>query len=159
MKVKMNTSDDENEPTDPFKEKIEHLKRAFTLNDYLSCEETRDVLKTNHFQKYCDQCEKEIDKWYRQHCDAAKRSLSTAMYYDQNATKLGLLSRLVYDNIEKEYDLEVFYDDPILADSLVEKYDEIKRREEEEKRLRRLEILAETPNACKKFDWATKTYK
>ena len=81
------------------------------------------------------------------------------MYYDQNATKLGLLSRLVYDNIEKEYDLEVFYDDPILADSLVEKYDEIKRREEEEKRLRRLEILAETPNACKKFDWATKTYK
>jgi hypothetical protein len=81
------------------------------------------------------------------------------MYYDQNATKLGLLSSLVYDNIEKEYDLEVFYDDPILADSLVEKYDEIKRREEEEKRLRRLEILAETPNACKKFDWATKTYK
>jgi len=68
------------------------------------------------------------------------------------------LAGIVFNNIEPQYDLTIFYDYPYLAQSLIDDENAIKQREEEERLQRQRELYLATKNAGKKFNWATKTY-
>ena len=141
---------------------VEDLKEHFTLEDFLDCEETRDILEMNWFFAFADKCEKEIWDFYEHECAVMKRKLSTLFYYDTDGRGMlaGKLSAIVFANIKPRYDLNYIYKYPHLAYPLIEDRENKKKRDEEEKRRLIQENYKEkVKNRGKTFNWATKTYK
>jgi hypothetical protein len=73
---------------------------------------------------------------------------------------MGTFLGTVFSNLQPQYDLEIFYDTPSLASTMVKTHEERK----DKLNLERLENIREkykdsSNNANKKFDWSTKVYK
>ncbi len=146
-------------PLEAIEQRAAALKARFTLPDYMSCPETKEMLEIEHHNKYADVCESMLHDWYLGKCDVAARSLSSALRYDPYGTQFGVLSALVYKHIKKEYDLELFEFDPNLAEPLLQQYEAIKKAEEEERLRRRRERRASGDHEVRTFDWSSRSYK
>lgn len=129
------------------------LENTFVLEDYLSCDQTRKILYDNHRKDFDETLRKaliDVFNDYKVRADdfgfSFFRNDREQEKETEDDTCLELIE-IVYDYIEKEYDLDLFYNDPILAKPLVILHE---NRVPEEKK--RVNIVS------KKFNWATKTY-
>lgn len=151
---------DDHQYVDPDAEAAEMLKKKFTLNDYLECPETREILEEQWFQTFSKQCEKRVWGFYEREQKEQQASSSSILFYDKYGSYAGHLSALIFPYIEPQYDLQIFYDFPYLAQPLIEALkDKARLEEEERKRLIRENYEKNVKNKGKTFNWATKSYK
>ena len=95
---------------------VKYLK-SLDLETFLDCDETRTILMQEHFWKY----EKEL--YYRlsdlyEKINNMFQDRDIIFGNDLEADHGGVLTGIVYDNIIKNYNLELFYDNPKLAKEL-----------------------------------------
>ena len=112
--------DDEYILLNEYEKKVKTLKEEYDLDDYLNYKETRDILTFEHYNRYVKKVGEKIEKYVSKYimdnmCDG---------YLDKGGDKLvGYIMNMVYERIEKEYDLNIFYNCPELATGLVMKRD------------------------------------
>ena len=135
------------------------LRDRFTLEDFLACEETREVLVNEHLWKFERDFLPKLENFYRELRDEMQERDTTLLYYDRDDSFACRLSAMVYNHIAPEYDLSIFYDSPHLAQPLIEQYEEIKARKKKEAMEKRRASYRGNASTSRQFDWATKTYK
>tara|TARA_Y100000741_G_C18255001_1_gene558635 strand:+ start:407 stop:775 length:369 start_codon:yes stop_codon:yes gene_type:complete len=99
----------------------EYLEDLFKLSDFLSEPTTRVILENNHNQLFEEHIEPNIKKIYE--LKKTEISENTRMLHrDNRGLFLTDLLKIIYNNVNKKYDLEIFYNNPELARHLVAKY-------------------------------------
>ena len=118
-------TDDEEENNEL--EKIDKIKKI-KLEDFLAFPKTRKILEVQNLDNFFENCEKDIKKYYskvKKHC---KEQMSSALKFDISSKGIGEITGLVYKYIDKDYNLEIFYEKPELASSLLAKLEENKNK-------------------------------
>jgi hypothetical protein len=118
-------SDDEEDDSD--KEQLKKIKKL-KLEDFLNFQKTRKILEVEHLDNYFENCEKDIEKYYskvKKHC---KGQMSSALKFDVSSKGKGMITGLVYKYIDKNYNLEIFYENPELVGGLIAKLEENKNK-------------------------------
>ena len=118
-------TDDEEENNEL--EKIDKINKI-KLEDFLAFPKTRKILEVQNLDNFFENCEKDIKKYYskvKKHC---KEQMSSALKFDISSKGIGEITGLVYKYIDKDYNLEIFYENPELASSLLAKLQENKNR-------------------------------
>jgi hypothetical protein len=99
----------------------EYLEDLFKLSDFLLEPTTRVILEENHNQLFEEHIEPNIKKLY----ETTKEEIgenTRLLHRDNRRLFLTDLIKIVYNNVNKKYDLEIFYNNPELARHLVAKY-------------------------------------
>jgi len=98
----------------------EFLEEYYKLNDFLACKETNQLLEYEHYNNYENQIEPQIIELY----EFFKKNLDNngirIFNKDNGGSAIGELVSLIYNNLNKNYDLTLFYQNPELAQSLLE---------------------------------------
>ena len=142
-------------------EEVILLKERFTLDDFLMCPETRQILEEERYQKLGDTLYHDIEEFYEGVCQECGGGVASALYYDQEGMRFcGDLIGLVYQYLVPKYDIQIFYDQPKLAKPLSEGYEELLKQREEERLQKQRDDYQETnSHQGMKFNWASRTYK
>jgi hypothetical protein len=106
-------------PEERLEYKKEMLLETFTEKDFLECDETHDILKKNHFEKFEKDCVPKITECYNYHHHDMYGMGSTALYYDIHNSFGSNLKAIVYKHINRELDFNIFYENPYLAKPLI----------------------------------------
>ena len=133
-------------------EKVEFIKKNFTLQQFLDFPITKKMILNDHEQKFIETAGKDIDTFYKSENYLYKEKLSNLFKFDDTANLGGGLISIIYNNIKKEYNLEMFYDTPYLANSL------IKYTEDREKNIQKVNRII-PKKSTRIFNWKTKKYK
>ena len=118
-------TDDEEESEE--QEKIKKIKKI-KLEEFLNFPKTRKILEIEHLDNYFLNCEKNIQKYYskvKAHCT---QQMSSALKFDQSSKGIGKITGLVYKYIDKDYNLDIFYENPEFASTLLTKIQENKNK-------------------------------
>ena len=135
------------------------LKEKFSIKDFLKHPKTKSILDQMHLWTFTDKCEKAIIEYYLNETKEAADTDASIFACDRGGHHAGTLAGIVFNAIEPQYDLTIFYDYPYLAQPLINNYELIKEEEEKERLRKQREIYLATKNVGKIFNWATKTYK
>jgi hypothetical protein len=104
-------------------ERLEYKKtmllETFTDKDFLECDETRDILKRKHIEKFEEECVPKIIECYNYHHHNMHGVCATALYYDINNSFESHLKSIVYKHISKKMDFNIFHENPYLAKPLI----------------------------------------
>ena len=140
---------------DEYSELGQALKDRFSLKDFLSCYETRQILEDVFRERFEEKLEQALCGLYervrKDHIEQATGILAN----DRGGIGCGQFINLVWDGIEKDYDLKVFYDEPELATPLLNSIDDIK---EQEAQLKQTKLQERFVKANRAFDWKNKRY-
>lgn len=101
---------------------IKMLKEKFTELDFLECDKTRVVLEEEHMSSFELDCVPNIIDLYKYYRENMQGLCATPLYYDVHDEFTSHLKAIVYKNIVKKYDLNIFYDNPNLAKPLIAKF-------------------------------------
>ena len=123
----------------------------FTLNDYMSCNATRDLLMANWQEKFDDNLEKNIEEIFETHYEHLKGVMSNVLYRADKHHLHNLLS-LVQHHLVKDYDTSIFYENPDLADPLISDFNRIEQERKDALKNRYSKAFSESN---KEFDWKT----
>ena len=146
------TSDEEEIDEDVLEEeRIENIKQNYTLEQFMECPKTKKWLEEDHYQKFLDSCGKEASLFYEGERKIYRSQMSSLFKFDTDGCMGGELSSIIYNNIVKDYNLEMFYEDASLVGPL-KTY--LKKKEEEGQK----KCIYVPKSATRKFNWATKTY-
>lgn len=102
----------------------QEIVKLITVEEFLKNEKTREILEGEHFLKYEIEMEKKMEKIFD---DFYNEFNSNILLSTNNAKYCGLaFSSLVYNHINKNYDISIFRDCPELATPIIkEKMQEI----------------------------------
>lgn len=100
---------------------IKMLKEKFTEGDFLACDKTRAILEEEHMSSFELNCVPNIDDLYNYYRENMQGLCATPLYYDVHNEFTSHLKAIVYKNIVKKYDLNIFYNNPNLAKPLIAK--------------------------------------
>jgi len=140
---------------DGSEENVQLLKEKFTLDDFLDYEETYKILHQNFIWEYERNCEPVLEHFYKYETGYCNSSVATAFANECEEEHLGDFLGIVFRNIKPTYDLNIFYDNPSLAKSMVITYnDRIEKKKEDH-----IEAIRASAGPVKTYDWSTKTYK
>lgn len=143
------------EPKDNTLELIE----SFSLDDFLKFPETREVLIEEHKYEFETNLEPSIHKFFKKELSFCQKSYSTLFANERNHEHIGIFKAIVFNNIEPNYDLDIFSNNPRLAATMINTHKERCAREEEE-RLKKIKAgFASNETMQKTYDWTTKSYK
>ena len=125
--------------------KISHLQ----LQDYLECRETFNILNNEWTYKLESELEPEVDKIFNDYfehfknedCDFLKRATTTHAvdFY-----------HMIKHHLVRDYNMDIFKDDPSLAKPLINSIDKIK---EERKNKKTFEMQKNFDKLNKKYNW------
>jgi hypothetical protein len=144
-------SDNEDYMEDEYITKKRHEIADFTLNDYMSCNTTRDLLMTNWQEKFDDNLEKNIEDIFEGHYEYLKGAMSNVLYRADKHHIHDLLS-LVQHHLVRDYDTSIFYENPDLADPLISDFNRIEQERKDALKKRHSKAFSKTN---KEFDWNT----
>ena len=144
-----------NNNSETYSEEGQSLRARFSLKDFLSCYETREILEEAFLERFEEKLEGALCELYERVRKDHDEQCTGILASDRGGTGCGQFKNLVWDNIEKSYDLEVFYNNPELATPLLNSIDDIK---EEETQLKRRELQVQFKTANRAFDWENKRY-
>lgn len=135
---------------------IEFLKEVFTIDDFLDCEKTKYLLdqdcewKSHNF-------EEDIYDFYTKEVKYCNENLDP--YFSNIFCNFNKLLNIVNNYIEPQYNLNIFYENTLLAQPLIDKFD---YNNELIKINRKKEIEENYNNICKNkgklFNWTTKKH-
>ena len=107
----------ESEYEEEFITKEEYLKNL-DLQDFLNCEETKDILEMEFYNKFELGLKQSLMRLF-ENC-AKSYSSDSFLFNDYTGEKNSdIFSEIVYKFIIKKYDLTIFYDNPELAKKLL----------------------------------------
>jgi len=129
---------------------VSYLKKM-TFKHFWDYKSTREILKNNFVQTYKDVAGAEIMEFYNSERYECRRRQMNLFSFKDNSNG-GMLESLIFNHLDKNYDITLFYDNPDLARSCISYYKD--HQPKKEKRVYNAPV-----NAFKKFDWATKTHK
>lgn len=145
-------SDSEYKHTDKKFEKILH---EATITDFINCPATNQILETEFYFKVENDLHDSIEGTYESFCKEKNDEGSNILSGDTEACKGSSLFSILYKHLEKEYDLDVFYNEPALAYPIVTQKEDAIKKEREEK----LEELRSKSKAAKSnYDWNKKKF-
>jgi len=130
------------------KSKFQKIKKQFSLFHFLNFEPTKKLIENDYIQKYLDTAGKEISNFYTDLHYYNQLEYSTIFRFDNNKIAAAELSSIVFNNIKKEYNLDIFEDNPSLANSLIE-------HEKNKSKQTKKQFI---PVKKRIFNWKTKTY-
>ena len=133
-------------------ERIQFLKQNFSFSDYWDYGPTQEILKNEFIQKYKETAGKKIAEFYGKEVEHGRLKNASLFALDPYHTKNGFFESLIYNHIEKEYDIDIFYQNTDWTDGFV-----AYQLNEKEKEKAEPKIISK--NSLRKFDWGTKTYK
>ena len=140
---------------DKHAEQVRTLKERFSLKDFMSCYETRYILTEAFQERFEEWLEKELYNLYERVRKDHQEQCTGILAYDRGGIGCGEFINLVWDNLQKDYNLEIFYDEPELAQPLLNSIVEIK---EYEAKLEQKEVHKRFNKANRAFDWKNKKY-
>ena len=99
---------------------VEFLK-SLSVDDFLSCKETKDILIAEHFWKFEKELKPILVDLY---CEYNSQFIDSNCLFgkDPNMLYADYFAELIYEHIDKEYVLSIFYYNPELAEPLFELY-------------------------------------
>ena len=95
---------------------VKYLK-TLDLEDFLECDETRNILMQEHYWKYEKEMYDRLSNLY-EYVNNRFQDIDIIFGKDLRVDAGGGLALLVYNHIIKNFDLELFYDNPKLAKEL-----------------------------------------
>ena len=98
----------------------EYLEDVFTLNDFLHEPTTKDILENDRRQQFVEHVEPKIIKFHKEIKNVMCEHTSL-FHLDNRNTAINEITNLIYKNITKKYNLEIFYENPRLASVLLKK--------------------------------------
>ena len=136
------------------------LKECFKLKDFLDYPQTRDILENEFMWGYEKNCESKLESFWEQQVNLCRNTGATLFDNEVELSHIGTFLGTVRSYVKPQFDLEIFYDTPSLASTMVKTHEDRKH----ESKTARLEELrnnyAESSNnANKDFDWTSKSYK
>ncbi len=133
------------------------IKETFTINDFLSCDITKNRLLNEFLFVFEKKCVPKIEDYYGGMLKELHGNFATPLYYDKDGDFSSELTGIIYQNLKKEYDISIFHDCPSLANPLIAQYEGIQKKRKDALKKKRNNCSGITTN--KKFDWGTKTHK
>ncbi|MDA9298745.1 hypothetical protein N9P79_00085 [Crocinitomicaceae bacterium] len=136
------------------------LKECFKLEDFLNYSQTRDILENEFRWGYEKNCEQKLESFWEQQVNLCRNSGATLFDNEVDLGHMGTFLGTVFSNLKPQYDLEIFYDTPSLASSMVRTHED-RKLELNNARLDNLRknYTESSNNANKNFDWTSKSYK
>lgn len=95
-------------------EKIKHL----TIDDYMECKETRKLLLNEWDERFDLNLKNKISEIFDEHFHSLKDELSNVFFRANERHSIDLVSLVRY-HLKKDYSLNIFKDNPDLADPLL----------------------------------------
>jgi len=133
-------------------EAIKYLKKNFVFKDFWDYGPTRSILKNEFIHDFKDTVGDQAALFYSIERNQAQCTLSNIFSFDTDGTKGGILESIIYNHIRKDYDLEIFYNNPEWADSLVQWHlDNPKERKGP--------TFIIPKKSMRKFNWGSKKYE
>ena len=150
-------SDSDGEDVDIFEQqRLEQWDKIkdFTLDDYLSCDETRFLL-FNEWEERFNETQEKLESLFEAYLEQSGKAGCNILAFAEQSHVSSFIS-LIRHHLTKELNVGIFREEPHLAQPLVTQYDEINKQREKKRR----EALAQKmKQANKTFDWSTKKYK
>ena len=100
--------------------KVEILKRDFSIDDFLKDEYCREILEEDFFKRV-NNIDDDIINYYK--LFVLYNNDNSMLSKDINGYKYSKLLKIIYENISKDYNIEIFYKNPSMINHLLEKYE------------------------------------
>ena len=97
----------------------EFLQEFYKLNDFLSNKETYSILEQDRIDRFEKNIEPKITEKFLETFKNENETLSS-MYINNLGAASGEFVALLFRHLRKDYDLDVFYKNPELAQPLLE---------------------------------------
>jgi len=123
----MEPYESDNESIDSDDEKLEKLEKLFKFQDYINNPKTKKLLENDHLEKFSISAERDICKLYsniKKYCQGRQ---SSVLQFDNSSKGIGEIVGLTYKHIIKNYSLQLFFDNPELAQPLIREYEDKKK--------------------------------
>ena len=94
----------------------EFLNEFYRLEDFLNCKETKQILEEEHYNNFEKNVEPKLInflKYFKEYYN------ETSLFKETKGHAEGEFVALIYNNLNKNYDLNIFYENPELAQSLL----------------------------------------
>tara|TARA_Y100000996_G_C22515843_1_gene640362 strand:- start:300 stop:779 length:480 start_codon:yes stop_codon:yes gene_type:complete len=150
-----NISDSEDE----YSEMGVFLKDNCRLSDFLNYPYTYNILERNRRWDFEEKLCENIEEFYRSEIAKCKCDNSTLFANEWGSDNYGLLQDIIYKCIKPVYDLEIFYQNPILAREMINSYEERIQAQNKNRMVELRNNYLENGNPDKEFNWKTKAYK
>ena len=145
-----------------FEYKQSLIKETFTEDDFLQCDDTREMLENEFLWNYQKNMEPLLEKFYLERRSDMYDNGTTIFYYDVHADFFSELNGIIFRHLRKEYDFSIFLDNPSFANPVIAKYEAVYMDENKNTKTLKNNDQSENKekqNNIKSFDWATKKYK
>ena len=109
----------ENEDLEIYSKEGEFLHGFYKLNDFLSNEQTYSVLEQDRIDRFEENLEPKITEKFLEIFKHENETLSSMSIKNLGAAS-GEFTSILFQHLKKDYDLEVFYNNPELAQPLLE---------------------------------------
>ena len=110
---------EEREDLEIYNKQGEFLQEFYKLNDFLSNEQTYSILEQDRIDRFEQNLEPKITEKFLETFKRENDTLSS-MSIRNLAAASGEFTAILFQHLKKDYDLEVFYNNPELAQPLLE---------------------------------------
>lgn len=102
-----------------YEESGDYLKQLYTLEDFLRCEETRQLLLNEHTNNFYAEFSPKVIAFFT-NLVKIEQEETTSMFTKDKSKAMGELMNLLFKHIAPKYDLTLFYKNPHLANPLLD---------------------------------------
>jgi len=124
----MDLYESDNDSIDSDEEKLVKLEKLFKLKDYINNPKTRVFLENDHNEKFSTTAEKDIRKLYSKIKRYCQGKQSSVLRFDNSSKGIGQIVGITYKYLIKNYSLQIFEENPELAQPLIREYEDKKNK-------------------------------
>jgi len=95
----------------------EFLNEFYKLEHFLNCKQTKEILEKEYYNNFVKNMEPELIDFLKYFKEYYKE---TSLFKETKGNAEGEFVALIYNNLNKNYDLNIFYENPELAQPLIE---------------------------------------
>lgn len=129
--------------------KISH----FTVDDYLKCKETRNIILHEWEERIGEDLENKVVGIFNRHMKHLQKGCNNVMYY-ADETHANDLMEIVKFHLVKNYSIDMFKDNPDLASPILANIEYLKQQRIKARKMIQQEKFRQ---ANKQFNWFDKT--
>ena len=143
-------SDNENQEIIDARKELE----KYSINDYLECRDTKQILESEFYIDCETKLSEKLKGLYENICYDKSNEKSNILSKDNEGALANSFFSIIYKNIEKQYDLDIFHNNPTLAYSMLNNKNKNKNIKENEIN----ENKKNSKTIINKYDWNKKEF-
>lgn len=120
----MEPYESDNDSIDSDEERLEKLEKLFKFKDYINNPKTKKMLENDHMETFSNTAEPDICKLYSKIKKYCHGNQSSVLRFDNSSSGIGQIIGITYKHIIKNYSLQIFKENPELAQPLIREYEE-----------------------------------